>query len=109
MPDLDLDSIVKDMGNAALPHLKGGAAKAKQFGKTEALKIAQTAQMLAQGVTTGRIDANEAKLILEVQKNASRSILLTIKGLGIVAVENAVNAAMDVVRKAIKTATGVVL
>jgi hypothetical protein len=109
MPDLDLDSIVKDMGNAALPHLKGGAAKAKQFGKTEALKIAQTAQMLAQGVATGRIDADEAKLILEVQKNASRSILLTIKGLGIVAVENAVNAAMDVVRKAIKTATSVVL
>jgi hypothetical protein len=34
---------------------------------------------------------------------------LTIKGLGIVAVENAINGAMDVLRKAVETATGVAL
>jgi hypothetical protein len=109
MAELDLDALVKAMGKAALPHLKGGAAKAKEFGRVEAEKMARTAQMLAQGVLAGKIDADEAKLILDVQKNASRSVLLTIKGLGIVAVENAVNAAMDVLTKAIKRATGVLL
>jgi hypothetical protein len=107
--DIDLDALVKEMGKAALPHLKGGAAKAKEFGKAEADKIARTAVMLAEGVAKGTIDKDEAQLILDVQKNASRSVLLAIKGLGIVAVENAVNAAMDVLLKAVKKATGIAL
>ena len=106
---VDLDALVKEMGNAALPHLKGGAAKAKEFGKAEADKMARTAVMLAEGVVKGTIDKDEAQLILDVQKNASRSVLLAIKGLGIVAVEKAVNAAMDVLLKAIKKATGIAL
>ena len=47
--------------------------------------------------------------MLEVQKNASRSILLTIKGLGIVSVENAINGAMGVLRKSIEKATGITI
>jgi len=109
MAELDVEKLVQEMGKAALPHLKGGAAKAKEFGRVEAEKMARTAQMLALGVAGGKIDEDEATLILDVQKNASRSVLLTIKGLGIVAVENAVNAAMDVLKKAIKKATGVIL
>jgi hypothetical protein len=109
MAAFDIDAVVKEMGKAALPHLKGGAAKAKEFGKAEADKMARTAQMLAEGVLKGTIDKDEAQLILDVQKNASRSVLLTIKGLGIVAVENAVNAAMDVMLKAIKKTIGVAL
>ena len=109
MADVDLEALVNAMGKAALPHLKAGAAKAKEFGKGEADKMARTAVMLAQGIANGTIDEEEAQLVLDVQKNASRSVLLTIKGLGIVAVENAINAAMDVLRQTIKAATGIVL
>lgn len=109
MAKLDLDVLVKEMGKAALPFLKAGAAKAKAYGKTEAEKIARTAAMLAKGVADGSIDEAEARLVLDVQKNASRSILLTIQGLGIVAVENAMNAAMVVLQKGIEAATGIVL
>jgi hypothetical protein len=65
--------------------------------------------MLAEGVAKGQIDEEEARLVLEVQKNASRSILLTIKGLGIVSVENAINGAMGVLRKSIEKATGIAI
>lgn len=109
MPKLDLDQIVKDMGKAALPLLKDGAKKAKEYGKAEAEKIARTAQLLADGIRKGTIDEDEARLVLDVQKNASRSILLTITGLGIVAVENAINAALAVLKQGIETATGIVL
>ncbi len=109
MADLDLDALVEKMGKAALPHLKGGAAKAKEFGRAEADKMARTALMLAEGVAKGTIDKEEAQLILDVQRNASRSVLLTIKGLGIIAVENAVNAAMEVLLGAIKKTLGVAL
>ena len=107
MADFDIDAVVKDMGKAAIPHLKGGAAKAKEFGRVEADKMARTALMLATGVAAGRIDKDEAKLVLELQRNASRSVLLAIKGLGIVAVENAINAAMGVLTKAVQKATGI--
>ena len=109
MAELDLEALVKEMGNVAIPHLKGGAAKAREFGKVEADKMARTALMLATGVAAGKIDQDEAKLVLEVQKNASRSVLLTIKGLGIVAVENAINAAVRVLLKAVQKATGILL
>ena len=100
MADFDFEALVKEMGKAATPHLKGGASKAREFGRVEADKMARTAMMLAAGVAAGKIDQEEAKLVLEVQKNASRSVLLTIKGLGIVAVENAINAAVRVLMKA---------
>ena len=109
MPDVDFDVLIRDMGEAAVPHLEEGAEKAKAFGRHEADKMARTAMMLAEGVTSGQVDADEAKLILEVQKNASRSVLLTVQGLGIVAVEQAVNAAMTVLMTAVQRATGVLL
>jgi hypothetical protein len=109
MASFDFEALVKDMGKAALPFLKAGASKAKEYGKAEAEKIARTAEMLARGVKRGTIDETEAQLVLEVQKNASRAILLTIKGLGIVAVENAINAALGVLRAAVKTAFDVAL
>ncbi|HEX5050779.1 MAG TPA: hypothetical protein VFZ65_03305 [Planctomycetota bacterium] len=109
MADVDLEALVKDMGKAALPFLKAGAARAREYGKAEADKMARTAVLLAKGVAAGTIDEDEANLVLDVQRNASRSILLTIKGLGIVSVEKAINAAMEVLRKGIEAATGVVL
>ena len=109
MPKLDLDQIVTDMGKAALPLLKDGAKKAKEYGKSEAEKMARTAALLAAGIKKGTIDEDEARLVLDVQKNASRSILLTITGLGIVAVENAINAALAVLKQGIQAATGIAL
>ena len=109
MASIDFDTLVKDMGKAALPFLRGGASRARDYGRVEAEKLARTAQMLARGVGRGTIDAAEARLVLEVQKNASRTILLTLEGLGIVAVENAINAAMGVLRASMQTALGVAL
>jgi hypothetical protein len=109
MAEIDVEALVKEMGNAALPHLKAGAAKARDFGRAEADKMARTAIMLADGIARGTIDEEEAQLVLDVQKNASRSVLLTIQGLGILAVENAINAAMNVLRQTIEAATGIAL
>lgn len=109
MADIDFEALVKDMGKAALPHLKGGASKAKKFGKAEADKLARTAVMLAKGVAKGEIDKGEAQLILDVQKNAARSVLLTIEGLGILAVERSINAAMDVLKATIQKVIKVAL
>ena len=44
-----------------------------------------------------------------MQKNASRSVLLTVEGLGILAVEEAINAALDVIKGAANKAIGFAL
>ena len=54
----------------------------------------------------GQIDEEEAELQFNIQKNASRTVLLTIEGLGILAVEQAINAALDVVSDTVNTALG---
>ena len=46
---------------------------------------------------------------MEIQKNASRTVLLTIEGLGLLAVEAAINAALNVVKDAVNTGIGFTL
>mgnify|MGYP003439191727 FL=1 len=43
---------------------------------------------------------------LEIQKNATRMVLMTIEGLGILAAEAAITAALNVVKDSVNTAVG---
>jgi hypothetical protein len=58
---------------------------------------------------TGKINDEQAKLHIEIQKNATRTVLLTVEGLGIVTVDAAINAALDAVKDSVNTAVGFVL
>ena len=44
-----------------------------------------------------------------MQKNATKTVFLTVEGLGILAVEAAMNAALKTIRDAVNTAVGFVL
>jgi len=55
------------------------------------------------------IDDEEARLQFKIQKNASRTVLLTIEGLGVLAAEEAINAAMKVVKDTVNSALGFTL
>ena len=54
----------------------------------------------------GKITEEQARLYIDIQKNSMRIVLLTIEGLGILAVEAAINAAIDVIRSTVNTALG---
>ncbi len=81
----------------------------KEYAESEAKKLAQSLVMIEALKVANKIDADEATLHLSIQKNASRTVLLTIKGLGILAVEEALNAALDVVKDMVNTALGFTL
>ena len=51
----------------------------------------------------------EAKLHLDIQKHASRAVLMAIEGVSILGAEQAVNGALSVIGTAIRTATGLSL
>ncbi len=106
---LDVATLAEQMLGAALPILKKDAEDAEAFAKTEFTKVAQTIVSIGQQVVAGQIDQEQAVLLLDMQTSASRNVLLTLKGLALLAVEQAINAALDVVKGAVNTALGFAL
>lgn len=93
-----------DMAAAFTQVLKGKVPEIKGYAEAEAKKLAQTLLMIEKLRLSGKIDKEEAALHLDIQRNATRSVLLTIEGLGALAVEQAINAALDSVRTAVNKA-----
>ena len=81
----------------------------KEYAETEAKKLAESFVMIEKLKLEGKLDEEEARLHFQMQKNAGRTVLLTIEGLGVLAVEEALNAAFDIVRDAVNTALGFTL
>lgn len=106
---MDVVKLAAQMLGAALPLLKRDAADAESFAKTEFLKIAQTIVGIGEQKASGQITPEIASLLLDMQTIASRNVLLTLKGLGLLAVEDAINAALGVIKDAVNTALGFVL
>jgi hypothetical protein len=102
--DLDAGTLAEQMLAAALPILKKGAQDAESFAKTEFTKIAQTIVSIGEQVAAGQVNQQQASLLLDMQTSASRNVLLTLQGLALLAVEEAINAALDVVKTAVNTA-----
>jgi hypothetical protein len=76
----------------------------KTYAQAESKKLAENFLMIEALVLSGEINATQAKLHHDIQRNATRSVLLAIEGLGLIAVEEAINAAMDVLKESINTA-----
>lgn len=76
----------------------------KEYAESEAKKIAETIKMIGKLRAKGEISSNAARLHLRIQKNSARMVLLTVEGLGLLAVEQAINAAIRAVRDTVNTA-----
>lgn len=104
---------VVKLGQDILAALNGSLGEkwpdVKDYGEAEAKKLAQTLVMIGTLTATGKINKEQAALHLEMQKNASRMVLMTIEGLGVLAAEAAINAALGVVKDTINKEIGFVL
>jgi hypothetical protein len=106
---LNVSQLAQGIGDAFIGSLKQSVPGIKDFAQSESQKLAQTLVMIETLKLTGKIDETEARLHLEIQKNATRTVFLTLKGLGILAAEQAINAALNVVRSTVNTAVGFAL
>lgn len=106
---LSASQLGKDMVAALKGALMEKWPEIKEYGEAEAKKLAQTLVMIEALRVSGKINEEQATLHLEIQKNATRTVLLTIEGLGILAAEAAINAALNVVKDAVNTALGFAL
>ncbi len=101
---LDVGELVKKMFEAFETSLVDKWPEIKDYAEAEAKKMAESLVMIEKLVIAGKITEEQAKLHFQIQRNATRMVLLTIEGLGIIAVEQAINAALDVLKDTVNTA-----
>ena len=109
MAQLKTDALVKQMLSAAGKVLKKDWPEARKYAELEFTKLAQTMAMIQTQHKLGELNKTEARLLMDIQRHAARAVLLTLEGLGAIAVEKAINAAFRVVRDAVNAAIGFAL
>lgn len=109
MSGIDIGALGGELGDKLTEILSGHAKNVASYAEAEGRKLAQSAAEIAQLRVSGEIDDEEMRLQLDIQKNASRAVLMTIKGIGLIAAEQAINAAFDILRGALGRAVGVPL
>ena len=103
---LKASTLVKEMLAAAKGEVGERWPEIKVYAEAEAKKLAQTLVMIEKLKVSGRITKKQADILLDMQKQTSRVVLLTIEGLSLLAAEAAVNAAMKSIRDAVNDAIG---
>jgi regulator of protease activity HflC (stomatin/prohibitin superfamily) len=106
---LNLEELEACMVRAATPLLR--IATAPQVGAVRDgfAKIATAISEIEAEVAAGRLDAESAKLLLEMEKDDVRTLLLACEGIEKLAIESAINAALDEVRPLVNIALGFIL
>jgi DNA primase large subunit len=79
------------------------------FATSEFRKLAESLRMITRARRDGKMTKAEAKLHLNIQRNAARSVMLAIKGMALIEVEKAINAALRAVKTAVNKAIGFAL
>ncbi len=98
--------VVKEMLGAAAGELSGAWDEVEDYARSEFKKFAETLELIERQLVQGKMTPERARLHVDFQKQSMKAVLLTIEGLGILAVERAINAALGVVRDAVNTALG---
>jgi len=69
-------------------------------------KLAATAVLIETGQADDTISAAQAQILLSMQANASQAVLTSIETVGMIAAQDAINAAIQVLTSAVNKAVG---
>lgn len=78
----------------------------KDYAEGEGKKLANSLAQIVKLRATGQITNDECYILLEMQKNTARAVLLAMKGMFLLLVEQAINAAIGAVRDVVNKAIG---
>ena len=93
--NLDSINIGKTMLNAAAPALLKGGQAATDFAAHEFTQYAEDLDHIQQMVTANTLTEAQGQYYVDRRKLSMNSVLLTIEGLALIDVQNAVNAALN--------------
>ena len=109
MAGIDISELVSSMLSAAKDTLGRKWPESRDYAEAAFVQIGEAISFIEMQRVSGKMSEEKARLHLDIQKNASKTIMLTLEGLGIVAVEASMNAALKVIRDTVNTALGFVL
>jgi hypothetical protein len=101
---LDLQSLTASMLTAAKGPLEADWKTVQPYAQTQFTNIAQQIVDIEAQLAEGTITQAQASLLLDMQKNASRAVLLTVEGIGLLAAQDAINAALGAISAAVNGA-----
>ena len=103
---LDIAEIGGKIIEAASTSLGTSWEEAKVVAEPQLRDLVRIAENFGKLAASGQISEEEAKALFSIHVNTTRMVLLTIEGLGILAVEAAINAVLDVLKDTANTALG---
>ena len=99
--DIDFKKIAVDMLEAMKAVVGDNIEEVRKMADDDLEDFAKRTVVLAQKVADGQLTAEQAKVVLKIRKNAVETVLLAIAGIGIIAAQEALNAAIAVLKKSL--------
>lgn len=95
---INTNQLAKEMALAAKATFGDQWPEIRDFAKSEMKLIAEGIVTINKLYATDQVSERQARLLLEMKKNAAEIILLSAKGMTQLMVEQAINAALNVVK-----------
>lgn len=106
---LNAQDLVGPMLNAIKPVLQKYWGDVRDYAETETDKMAATLANIARLKAAGAINEHQAQALLEMQRQAMQAVLLAVEGIGLIAAQNAINAALGAVKDVVNGSIGFAL
>lgn len=107
--DLEISELSRRLIETARTSLGRDWRAARRLARPELARLAQVLVEIGEMAARGEITKEEAQSLLRIHRNTTVTVLLTVRGLGILAVESAVNEGLSVVRDAVNGRFGITL
>jgi predicted ATP-grasp superfamily ATP-dependent carboligase len=104
--NLDINKVASDMLQASASSLIKGGEQASEYASHEYAQFIEDIEHVQTMAEQGTISAAEAQALVDQHKMSMQAVLLCVEGLGVIAVQNAINAALQVLNTAIAAALG---
>ena len=99
--NLDVDKVVSDMVQASASALIKGGKQATEYATHEYAGFIADIEHVQTMAEKGTITKAEAQALVEQHKLSMQAVLVAIEGLSLIAVQNAINAALKVLKEAL--------
>jgi len=106
MEKINFSALLPAMLDAAKAPLHDQWEAAGPYAATEFKNFTESLAGIALQKLEGSISEAEAKLLVSMQQESMKTVLLAVKGMSLVAVESAINAALGVLKDTVNTAIG---
>ena len=97
--NFDVEALTQSMLDAARAAVSSRWPKLRALAEVELRKLAQTLIDVHSLYRSGDIDAKRARQLVQMQQNTARSALCTVRGLGVLAAEQATEGAVRAVAR----------